>query len=284
MKRFLVSTLLLMSILLVPSQTAAQDSIAVAGGCTVDPMPRELIDRLASEATTPGAAVTPTPIDFSRSQPISKEARTALTFVIRQSELCAHQQDLPRLLSLFTERFIVEQFFANEPVRIQAISLSTPIQSQISPIPTDQEDMLMDAVLLPDGRIAANVSSNAWGGNQQLYLFELQDGNWLIDEIRSSPGPLATGGASNVTVPPDAEHIAELVLQDAASQLGVDLSSLSITTIEAVEWPDSALGCPEEGGVYAQVISPGYLIIVTNGAQTLEYHTGLNDAFVICQG
>ena len=71
------------------------------------------------------------------------------------------------------------------------------------------------------------------------------------------------------------------MLQDAATQLGVDPALLTVTAIEAVDWPDSSLGCPEDGGVYAQVISPGYRITVTDGVSTLEYHTGLNDAFVL---
>jgi hypothetical protein len=76
--------------------------------------------------------------------------------------------------------------------------------------------------------------------------------------------------------------VVDLVLQDAAANFGVDASTLSVTAIEAVEWPDASLGCAEDGGVYAQVVSPGYRITVTDGARTLEYHTGLNDAFVTC--
>ncbi len=74
----------------------------------------------------------------------------------------------------------------------------------------------------------------------------------------------------------------ELVLQGAATQLGVDPAALTVTGIDAVDWPDSSLGCPEDGGVYAQVISPGYRITVTDGTSTLEYHTGSNEAIVLC--
>jgi hypothetical protein len=85
-----------------------------------------------------------------------------------------------------------------------------------------------------------------------------------------------------VTIPTEAQAVVDLVLQDAATRLGVDASALSVSAIEAVDWPDASLGCPEEGGVYAQVVSPGYQITVTDGTTSLEYHTGLNDAFVTC--
>lgn len=269
-----------------PRETLAASQIAtpIAGGCTVEPMAQVHIDELAAQAATPVAPVTATPVDLSQGQPVSDEVRTELREVIRQAEVCAQMQDLHRLLSLYTDRFIVEQFFANEPVRIIESINGTPIGSSIPPNATDQEDMLMGAVLLPDGRVAANVSSNAWGGGQRLYIFVLQDGRWLIDSIGGGPGDIPVGGSSAVTIPAEAQPVVDLVLQDAATQLGVDASALSVTAIEAVEWPDASLGCPEDGGVYAQVVSPGYRITVTNGITSLEYHTGLNDAFVSCAG
>lgn len=282
MKRLLPLAFLLAALLAIPMTTNAQNATPVAGGCTVEPMTQQHIDELAAQAATPTAPVTATPVDLSQGQPVSDEVRAELIFVIDQQETCAHLQDLPRLLSLYTDRYIVERFFAQEPIQIELTIDGTPIGNTIPPNATDQQDMLMGAVLLPDGRIAANVSSNAWGGDQRLYIFVQQDGRWLIDEIAAAPGDIPVGGPSGVTIPPDAQAVVDLVLQDAASKLGVDASTLSVTAIEAVDWPDASLGCAEEGGVYAQVVSPGYRITVTDGSTTLEYHTGLNDAFVTC--
>jgi hypothetical protein len=284
LKRFIPLTFLLALSLTVPLGVTAQNATPVAGGCTVQPMPQERIDELAAQAATPTVPVTATPVDLSGGQPVSDDVRAELMFVIQQQETCAHLQDLPRLLSLYSDRFIVEQFFASEPVQIVETIDGTPIGSTIPPGATDQQNMLMGAVLLPDGRIAANVSSNAWGGDQRLYIFVSQDGQWLIDAIGSGPGDIPVGGSSDVTIPSEAQSVVDLVLQDAAIRLGVDASALSVTAIDAVEWPDASLGCPEDGGVYAQVISPGYQITVTDGSDSLEYHTGLNDAFVSCAG
>jgi hypothetical protein len=284
LKRFIPLTFLLALALTVPLGVTAQNATPVAGGCTVQPMPQERIDELAAQAATPTVPVTATPVDLSGGQPVSDDVRAELMFVIQQQETCAHLQDLPRLLSLYSDRFIVEQFFASEPVQIVETTDGTPIGSTIPPGATDQQNMLMGAVLLPDGRIAANVSSNAWGGDQRLYIFVSQDGQWLIDAIGSGPGDIPVGGSSDVTIPSEAQSVVDLVLQDAAIRLGVDASALSVTAIEAMEWPDASLGCPEDGGVYAQVVSPGYQITVTDGSDSLEYHTGVNDAFVSCAG
>ena len=282
MKRYLAMALLLALVLAAPLSGNAQDSTPIAGGCTVEPMPQAHIDELVAQAATPAVPVTATPVDLSQGQTVSDDIQTKLRSAIQQVESCAQLQDLPRLLSLYSDRFIVEQVFASEPVQIIPNIDGTPIGGNVPPGATDQQDMLLDAVQFPDGRIAATVSSNAWGGDPHLYIFVQQDGRWLIDEIGPVPSDSNVGGGGEVTIPADAQSVVDLVRQDAASQLGVDASTLSISAIEAVDWPDASLGCPEEGGVYAQVVSPGYQINVTDGTTSLEYHTGPNNAFVTC--
>lgn len=286
MKRLLSLAFLLALVLIWPAGIRAQDSPPIGGGCTADPLPQARIDELAALAATLAATVIDplVAIDLAQGQPAGDDVRGALNDVVRQAQMCAYLQDLPRLLSFYTDRFIVEQFFSDEPVTIVRTDTGATIDGTPAPMPADQQQFVMDAVVLPDGRIAAVVSGNAWGGNPRLYLFVQQDGRWLIDAIGLAPGDFAIGGSGAVTIPPDASAVAQLVLADAASQLGVDLSTLSIDSIEAVDWPDTALGCPEDGGVYAQVISPGYRIIVNGPAGSLEYHTGPNDVFVTCGG
>jgi hypothetical protein len=282
MKRLLSPAFAMALVLTVPFGARAQNATPVAGGCTVEPMAQTRIDELAAQAATPAGAATTIPADLSQGQPIGDDLRAELMILIRQNEVCAQLQDLPRLLSLYTDRFIVEQFFAHEPVQIVETTNGTPASGPIPPTATDQEDMLMAAVLLPDGRVAANVSTNAWGGGQRLFIFVQQDGVWKIDQINATAGNIPVGGSSEVTIPADAQGIVDLVLQDAAAELGVEPSALTVSAIEAADWPGASLGCPEEGGVYAQIVSPGYRILVTDGVATLEYHTGLNDAFVNC--
>jgi rubrerythrin len=74
----------------------------------------------------------------------------------------------------------------------------------------------------------------------------------------------------------------DVVIADAAVQLGVTPEEVTVVGRERVEWPDASLGCPVEGEVYAQVITPGFLVIVEGNETQLEYHTDREGNFVLC--
>jgi hypothetical protein len=53
---------------------------------------------------------------------------------------------------------------------------------------------------------------------------------------------------------------------------------------ESVEWPDTSLGCPEPGQAYAQVITPGYRIVLRVGEREYELHADRTGRRVVtCQ-
>ena len=54
-------------------------------------------------------------------------------------------------------------------------------------------------------------------------------------------------------------------------------------SVEARDWSDASLGCPRQGVLYAQVITPGYLVVISGAGKTLEYHTDANGRVVLCQ-
>jgi hypothetical protein len=49
----------------------------------------------------------------------------------------------------------------------------------------------------------------------------------------------------------------------------------SVVTIEKVDWPDTSLGVPDPGRLYAPVITPGYRIVLRVGDESYELHTDL---------
>lgn len=256
--------------------------ISSVNGCTIAPLTQDRIDELAAMAdASPVAESPPQATTLPGGTPISVEVQDQLLDTLAQIDACSRANDLPRLLSLYSERFIVTQFFAPETVPIISAPDRTPVSATPAAEPTDQRPMILAAVQLPDGRIAAQVSANGWRGNQQIVWFVEQDGRWVVD--RTAPAAdSATGGATDVEIPMEAQSVVDLVRQDAATQLDVDPSALDVTAIQAVDWPDSSLGCPEDGGVYAQVISPGYQITIGDGTASIEYHTGPDDLFVLC--
>lgn len=70
----------------------------------------------------------------------------------------------------------------------------------------------------------------------------------------------------------EAEPLIEMARQDLAQRENVDPGQIELQELEAVEFPDASLGVPQEGESYAQVITPGYIIVLNAGGQTYEYH------------
>ena len=90
------------------------------------------------------------------------------------------------------------------------------------------------------------------------------------------PAPFA-----DLPLPPELGQAAESVHEarrDLSRQLGVGLDTVELLAVEAVQWPDSSLGCPTPGMMYAQVITPGYRILLQAGDRTFEYHGDGNQA------
>ena len=81
----------------------------------------------------------------------------------------------------------------------------------------------------------------------------------------------------------EAQGAIDVAVGDAAARLGVPVEQLSVERVEAHEWSSSALGCPQPGFFYAQVITPGYLVVVAGGGRRLEYHTDTRGRAVMCR-
>ncbi len=69
------------------------------------------------------------------------------------------------------------------------------------------------------------------------------------------------------------QALVDSVIAQVVAQFGVDAGSLELVSVEAVEWPDASLGCPEPDMMYAQVVTPGYRIVLDAQGQAIELHT-----------
>ena len=78
--------------------------------------------------------------------------------------------------------------------------------------------------------------------------------------------------------------------QILAERLSAPVDSLALVSDEPVSWSDASLGCPEEGMMYAQVITPGHRITFSYQGQQYEVHTSRDDGagsqlrLVSCEG
>ena len=64
-----------------------------------------------------------------------------------------------------------------------------------------------------------------------------------------------------------AQPLVELATADLQERLAVSSDEIALQSVKATDFPDASLGVPEPGKMYAQVITPGYVIrLVVNGA------------------
>jgi uncharacterized protein YggU (UPF0235/DUF167 family) len=100
-------------------------------------------------------------------------------------------------------------------------------------------------------------------GKQYEYHTNLEGTIVVPAEALQVPGPAETAG-----------------IKQLAANLGIPEGDVKLVSSAAVEWPDSCLGVALERVMCAQMVTPGYLLVLEAGGRPYEYHTN-NDASVI---
>lgn len=68
------------------------------------------------------------------------------------------------------------------------------------------------------------------------------------------------------------QSLVDLARVNLAQKLGIEPDAVTVQRVEETEFPDASLGVPQPGQMYAQVLTPGYVIELAAGGQTYEYH------------
>jgi hypothetical protein len=181
------------------------------------------------------------------------------------------------------------------PVRYLALALGVPARNIIWSPSARTVTLAMDGVTVDMG-IGGNiihVNSKPW----QIEVAPLiKDGRAYLPptyiavafgyEVKwdGSKRAILIGPPGTFTQPDEdgRAKIVELVKRDFARRTGIPEAGIIIKKLEAINWPDTSLGCPEPGKMYAQVITPGYRITVAGGGVEGTYHTDRQGNFVFC--
>jgi len=112
--------------------------------------------------------------------------------------------------------------------------------------------------------------------------------------VASLPGSTPTETAPNpssTAVPrptairtPSAEEqpsVLDIVIDRAAEDFGVGRGMINVVSHEYQTWPSTALGCPEPGRFYAQIVTTGYQVILAIGDVTAVYHVDETGAAIV---
>ena len=110
-----------------------------------------------------------------------------------------------------------------------------------------------------------------------------------IPTLEPRPGSIPQQGdplKMTPTVPPPTnpamQSLIEKAKEDLAQRLSISTNQIDILEAASVIWPDSSLGCPQKGMAYAEVLTPGYLIVLTTGNDEYEYHTSTGTEVIYC--
>ena len=201
----------------------------------------------------------------------------------------------------------IEAILAAERAHITIVTREDGPQSPAPPAPTldDLQDALTEAAALENLAVAAYAFVIATIGRERLipellgiHSVEARHAAWLATLLGGEPFPAAidrpltldesTGELQEPTAdqpmagtPVAAEGMAPVVAAVAA-ELGVSPEALQVIAFSPETWPDRSLGCPAPDELYAQVITPGYAIVVDVGGEQIEFHADERGTIVRC--
>ncbi|HVK32022.1 MAG TPA: hypothetical protein VM845_05910 [Burkholderiaceae bacterium] len=93
----------------------------------------------------------------------------------------------------------------------------------------------------------------------------------------------AAPGADDTQWPAGVRTQLAALRSDAARRGGGDAALWRVERIEAVTWPDGALGCPQPGRLYTQALIPGHRVqLSAPGRAPLTYHTSERGGWLWC--
>jgi hypothetical protein len=101
------------------------------------------------------------------------------------------------------------------------------------------------------------------------------------DETLARLSSVASGAPAAATPQVAAADLAPIVAA-IAKELGVSPDAVHVVSAEQKTWPDRSLGCPKPGQMYAQVLTPGYLVVVEVNGTSSEFHTDARGNVVRC--
>jgi hypothetical protein len=98
---------------------------------------------------------------------------------------------------------------------------------------------------------------------------------------RMIPVPVTEPAATSTHIPVDLSPAQIAAVQALSESLGIPVEQIKLVSAEAVEWPDSCLGAPRPNVMCAQMITPGFKIVLGADGRQYEYHTNQDGSIIV---
>ena len=95
------------------------------------------------------------------------------------------------------------------------------------------------------------------------------------DMPQDPPLPIATN--------PGLAALTETARADLAQRLSIPASQIKAKESKEAYWPDASMGCPQLGILYAQIPTPGYIIVLVHSGNEFEYHADTHANVRYCE-
>jgi len=78
------------------------------------------------------------------------------------------------------------------------------------------------------------------------------------------------------------QSLIEKAKADLVKQFAIRADQIQVVEARAVTWPDASLGCPQPDLAYAQVLTPGYLVLLEADGKQYPYHADQAEQLILC--
>lgn len=94
-----------------------------------------------------------------------------------------------------------------------------------------------------------------------------------------APGEERTAVQGTGEVP---QPLLAIFQDDLARRALVKHDAITVLSATEQQWPDGAMGCPQPGTMYTQMIVPGYRVVLQANGDRYAYHSDRRGNFVVC--
>lgn len=98
----------------------------------------------------------------------------------------------------------------------------------------------------------------------------------------STDVPAQTSTDFDTPLPQSESTDLDRAVEDLATRLDVDPTTIELVSDELVVWSDTSVGCPEPGNLYAQMLTDGRRVVLRHDDRSFVYHAAEGEDLFLC--
>lgn len=104
-----------------------------------------------------------------------------------------------------------------------------------------------------------------------------KEGKQALPQRAPSSDTAVTQGTGEVP-----QQLLAIFQDDLARRALVKHDAITVVSATEQQWSDGAMGCPQPGQMYTQMIVPGYRVVMQAAGNRYAYHSDRRGNFIVC--